>query len=59
MFPVCSFPSPKCQDIKKELLKSRQDLEDQEKSLIEQFAVYSEGVQEVLTGALSSSHAQI
>lgn len=42
MFPVCNFPSSKCQDIKKELFKSRQDLEDQDKSLIELFEDYSE-----------------
>lgn len=42
MFPVCNFPSSKCLDIKNKLLKSRQDLEGQDKSLIELFEEYSE-----------------
>lgn len=53
MFPVWNFPSSKCQDIKKELFKSRQDLEGQDKSLIELFEDYSEQKRmsrKVLTG---------
>lgn len=41
MFPVCNFPSSKCLDFKNKLLKSRQDLEGQDKSL-ELFEDYSE-----------------
>ncbi len=41
-FLFAVFPVRNVKTLKKELLKSRQDLEDQNKSLIYQFAVYSE-----------------